>query len=172
MIEQRSAESDRRNGAAHSHPTPDERVLCLELPSCVRMVDVVDAFVSGVAASAGSDMDSIQDVQIAVREAVTNAIIHGNGRDVRKRVRVNLVANTAGLEICVQDQGRGFDPSEVPDPLAPDNLCKSSGRGILFMRSLMDEVSIVRDAEGGTQVRMAKRRARVARQPGAVPDAA
>jgi serine/threonine-protein kinase RsbW len=136
------------------------------------MVDVVDAFVSGVAAFAGYDMDSIQDVQIAACEAAINAIIHGNGRDVWKQVRVKLAVNTMGLEICVQDQGRGFDPSEVPDPLASDNLCKSSGRGILFMRSLMDEVSIVRDAEGGTQVRMVKRRARVARQPGAVSDAA
>jgi serine/threonine-protein kinase RsbW len=136
------------------------------------MVDIVDALVRGVAASAGYGSDSILDVQIAVREAATNAIIHGNGRDVRKRVRVKLVVNTAGLEICVQDQGRGFDPSAVPDPLAADNLRRSSGRGILFMRSLMDEVSIVRAAEGGTQVRMVKRRVRCARQPGAAPEAA
>jgi serine/threonine-protein kinase RsbW len=136
------------------------------------MVDVLDAFVGCVTSSAGYDGDAVQDVQIAVREAATNAIRHGNGGNVRKRVRVKLAVDVAGLEVCVEDEGAGFDPSGVPDPLAPDNLCRSSGRGLLFMRALMDDVRFARTASGGTRVRMMKRRDRVASQPGVVPEAA
>lgn len=146
--------------AAHGHATAlAARPLSLDLLSCPRTIDAVDAIVGDAAASAGLDADSTQDVQIAVREAVTNAIVHGNGRDQSRRVQLQVAVSPAGLEVRVQDQGRGFDPSEVPDPLAPENLCKSSGRGILFMRSLMDEVRFQRAADGGTQVILPKRRA-------------
>jgi serine/threonine-protein kinase RsbW len=157
------AGSDRRLAAAHCHATAlGARALSLDLPSCARTIDAVDAFVGEVAASAGFDADSTQDVQIAVREAVTNAVVHGNGRDESRRVRLQVAVSPAGLEVRVQDQGRGFDPGAVPDPLAPENLCKSCGRGILFMRSLMDEVRFHRAADGGTQVILWKRRAHVA----------
>jgi serine/threonine-protein kinase RsbW len=128
--------------------------------------------VGEVAASAGFDADSTQDVQIAVHEAVINAIVHGNGRDESRRVRLQVAVSPAGLEVRVQDQGRGFDPSEVPDPLAPENLCKSCGRGILFMRSLMDEVRFQRAADGGTQVILWKRRAHAADATKTAPGAA
>jgi serine/threonine-protein kinase RsbW len=121
----------------------------------------VDVFVGELARSAAFDQDARQDVQIAVHEAVINAIVHGNGRDESRRVRLEATVGPAGLEVRVQDQGRGFDPSAVPDPLAPHNLCRSCGRGILFMRSLMDVVSFRRTPDGGTQVRMLKRRAPV-----------
>jgi serine/threonine-protein kinase RsbW len=159
--------------AAHGHSTAlGARPLSLDLPSCPRTIEAVDAFVSAEAASAGLDADSTQDVQIAVREAVTNAIVHGNGRDESRRVRLQVAASPAGLEVRVQDQGRGFDPREVPDPLAPENLCKSSGRGILFMRSLMDEVHFQRAAGGGTQIILLKRRAHATDAPTTAPAAA
>jgi serine/threonine-protein kinase RsbW len=77
-------------------------------------------------------------------------------------VRLQIAVSPAGLEVRVHDQGRGFDPSDVPDPRAPENMCRSHGRGILFMRSLMDEVRFDRAADGGTQVILRKRRASAA----------
>jgi serine/threonine-protein kinase RsbW len=124
------------------------------------MVEAADAFVAAVARSAGFDRHSVQDVELAVHEAVINAIVHGNRGDESRRIRLEVAVGPAGLEVRVQDQGRGFDPSGVPDPLAPQNLCKPCGRGILLMRSLMDDVSF-RTGNGGTQVRMLKRRTRV-----------
>jgi serine/threonine-protein kinase RsbW len=157
------AGSDRRPAAAHCPATAlGHRAVSLDLRSCAWTIEAVDAFVGEVAASAGFDADSTQDVQIAVREAVTNAIVHGNGRDESRRVRLEVAVSPAGLEIRVQDQGRGFGPSDVPDPLAPQNLCRSCGRGILFMRSLMDQVRFDRAADGGTQVLLLKRRAHAA----------
>ncbi len=163
MVATAIAGSDRRPAAAHCDATaPGARALTLDLPRCARTIEAVDALVGEVAASAGFDADSTQDVQIAVREAVTNAIVHGNGRNESRRVRLQVAVSSAGLEIRVQDQGRGFDPSDVPDPLAPQNLCRSCGRGILFMRSLMDEVRFDHAVDGGTQVVMLKQRARAA----------
>ncbi len=135
------------------------RSLSLDLPSCNGTIEAVDALVGEVAASAGFDPDSTQDLQIAAREAVTNAVVHGNRRDESRRVRLQVEVSRAGLELRVQDEGRGFDPRDVPDPRAPENLGKSSGRGILFMRSLVDEVRFQRASEGGTQVMLLKRRA-------------
>jgi serine/threonine-protein kinase RsbW len=163
-----TAGSDRRPAAAHCHATSlGARAVSLNLPSCPGTIEAVDAVVGEVAASAGFDSDSTEDVQIAVREAVTNAVVHGNGRDESRRVRLQIAVSPAGLEVQVHDHGRGFDPSDVPDPRAPENLCRSGGRGILFMRSLMDEVRFLRAADGGTQVILSKRRAPAA--PAATP---
>jgi serine/threonine-protein kinase RsbW len=167
------AGSDQRPAAAHCRATvPVARALRLDLPSCRRTIESVDALVAEVAASAGFDADSTQDVQIAVREAVTNAIVHGNDNDESRRVRLQIAASPAALEVRVQDQGRGFDPGDVPDPRAPENLCRSCGRGILFMRSLMDEVRFLSTADGGTQVVLLKRRAHEADPARPAPDAA
>ena len=146
--------------------------LSLDLPSSPRTIETVDELVGEAAASAGFDADATEDVQIAVHEAVTNAIVHGNGLDESRWVRLQVAASPAGLEVRVQDQGRGFDPGDVPDPLAPENLCKSCGRGILFMRSLMDEVRFQRAADGGTQVILLKRRAHASDATSPAPAAA
>ncbi len=167
------AGSDRRPAAAHRHATAlGARALSLDLPSCPRTIEVVDVFVGEVAAAAGFDADSTQDVQIAVREAVTNAIVHGNGRDESRRVLLEVALSPAGLEVRVQDQGRGFDPGSVPDPRAPENLFKSCGRGIVFMRSLMDAARFQRAEDGSMQVILLKRRAHGADATGPAPDAA
>jgi serine/threonine-protein kinase RsbW len=167
------AASDRRPAEAQWPATAlGHRTVGLDLPGCAWILEAVDAFVGEVAASAGFDADSTQDVQIAVREAVTNAVVHGNGRDESRRVRLQIAVSPAGLEVRVQDQGRGFDPGEVPDPLAPENLCKSRGRGILFMRSLMDEVRFQRAEDGGTRVILRKWRARPADATRPAPSAA
>jgi serine/threonine-protein kinase RsbW len=101
-------------------------------------------------------------VGVALRESVINAIKHGNCSDVRKRVHVEFTVlqgdEVPGLAIRVRDEGCGFDPSTLADPRAQENLLKSTGRGILLMRSFMDEMTFMRAAEGGMEVRMVKRR--------------
>jgi serine/threonine-protein kinase RsbW len=100
-------------------------------------------------------------MEVAVRESVINAIKHGNRHDRAKHVTVEFTTRPAPspeeLVIVVQDQGDGFDPESIADPLAPENLLKSSGRGIFFMRSFMDDVQLARLPEGGMEVRMVKR---------------
>jgi serine/threonine-protein kinase RsbW len=95
-----------------------------------------------------------------VRESVVNAIKHGNKMDETKRVAVVMNLTPEALEVEIQDEGRGFDPTGVGDPLAPENLLKADGRGMFFMRSFMDEVSYSFPPQGGARVRMVKRRPR------------
>jgi serine/threonine-protein kinase RsbW len=89
------------------------------------------------------------------------AIKHGNREDYAKIVTVEFavtpLADPNELVVRVLDQGEGFDPGEVADPLAPENILKSSGRGIFFMRSFMDDVVLRRGAQGGMEVRMVKK---------------
>ena len=95
---------------------------------------------------------------MAVREAVTNAVLHGNREDETKTVEVKFRCSDQMIEITVRDRGVGFDLGSVPDPTDPQNLMKASGRGILFMRTFMDEVEYRRHPEGGTVVRMTKKK--------------
>jgi serine/threonine-protein kinase RsbW len=93
-----------------------------------------------------------------VREAVTNAVLHGNRQDEAVPVEVGMAGTDAGLTITVRDRGQGFDASHLPDPTAEENILKASGRGILFMRTFMDEVGWEHPPGGGTLVRMIKRK--------------
>src|ERR1700682_4277061 len=96
-----------------------------------------------------------QLVELALREALSNAILHGNRLDARKLVHVCCrCEGRNGVFIVVRDQGQGFDPNQVPDPLAFENLCAEHGRGIHLMKLAMDEISFER---GGTAIRMRKR---------------
>jgi len=137
------------------------RVIRLQLPSLFDMLDFVQLVSDHVGEDVGFDEDSIHWVGVAVRESVINAIKHGNRGDDRKLVTVEFAlvpgSGSTDLVILVRDQGEGFEPDAVADPLAPENLLKSSGRGIFFMRSFMDEVDWYRAPEGGTEVRMVKR---------------
>jgi serine/threonine-protein kinase RsbW len=96
-------------------------------------------------------------ISVAIRESVINAIKHGNRSDARKSVFVEFASHPTELVVSVRDQGAGFDPSVLLNPLAPENLLKSSGRGIFFMRNFMDDVSLRRLPEGGMEVRMVKK---------------
>ncbi len=94
---------------------------------------------------------------MAVREAITNAMVHGNKEDEAKTIELTLNCLGRELEIEVKDQGEGFDPTSIPDPTEPANILKTSGRGIFLMRSFMDEVQWSMRPEGGTTVRMTKK---------------
>jgi serine/threonine-protein kinase RsbW len=98
-------------------------------------------------------------MSVAVRESVVNAIKHGNRQDAAKRVEIEFVLNARSFGVSVRDHGQGFRPDSVPDPLAPENLLKTDGRGIFFMRQFMDEVRYEFPPGGGTLVHMLKKRA-------------
>ncbi|MGB9179815.1 MAG: ATP-binding protein [Pyrinomonadaceae bacterium] len=130
----------------------------LTLPSRIEAVgDAADAAAQVVSRS-GLGEDAAFGVDMAVREAVTNAVLHGNQQDETKLVEVTFRNSNDGLEISVRDQGQGFRPENVPDPTDAQNVLKSSGRGIFFMRNFMDEVEWSHHPGGGTVVRMFKKR--------------
>ena len=110
---------------------------------------------------AGLDEDATHWVSVAVRESVINAIKHGNREDRDKHVTIEFElsprAHPAEFVVEVLDEGEGFDPDHVANPLDPENVLKSSGRGIFFMKNFMDDVRIARRPEGGMSVRMLKK---------------
>ena len=130
----------------------------LSLPSRIETVATAAAAVADFVTRSGVSEDDAFGIDMAVREAVTNAVVHGNSQDEQKVVDIVLKSSPEAVEISVHDQGPGFNPNEVPDPTAEENLLKTSGRGIFFMRSFMDEVHWFLPPEGGTTVRMLKRR--------------
>ena len=124
------------------------------------MLDVVDLVGERVGRNAGLDEDALYRVSVAVRESVENAIVHGNGNDKDKRVFIEFApieGDRQGIAIRVRDEGTGFDPTMLPDPLALENLMKPRGRGIFLIRTLMDEMTLQRGADGGTEMVMVKR---------------
>jgi len=133
------------------------RTVRLEIASRLDMLDMVQTVLSHLAALVGFDDEATHYMTVALRESVVNAIKHGNQQDESKRVQVRFTLQDHALEVEVRDQGKGFDPGVVPDPLAPENLLKAYGRGIFFMRQFMDEVQHSFPPRGGTVVRMLKR---------------
>jgi serine/threonine-protein kinase RsbW len=133
----------------------------LQIHSNFDMVDFVQVISDRVGQLAGLDDDTVHWIGVAVRESVINAIKHGNREDFGKIVTVEFTfrptVDPRELVVRVLDQGEGFEPGDVADPLAPENILKSSGRGIFFMRSFMDDVVLQRAAEGGMEVRMTKK---------------
>ena len=133
----------------------------LQIPSLFDMVDLVQVLSDRMTTLAAFDEDAIHWIGVAVRESVINAIKHGNREDRGKLVFIEFgfmpVEAPTELVVKVTDQGEGFEPQEVADPLAPENMLKSSGRGIFFMRSFMDDVQLQRGADGGMEVRMVKK---------------
>lgn len=139
----------------HSH------TVRIEFGSAFDMLDFVQVVSDHVGRMVGLDEDSLHWVSVAVRESVVNAIKHGNKNDESKRVIVEFTPlpmdEPEELIIHVKDEGEGFDPEDVADPLAPENILKSSGRGIFLIRSFMDDVQLQRGEERGMEVRMVKK---------------
>jgi serine/threonine-protein kinase RsbW len=130
------------------------------LDSTLSSVDHAEEIASGLAQSAGFDEDDLMKIGIAVREAVVNAVVHGNRYNEKKKVRFSIAKNSERLTVRVADEGEGFDFSHLPDPLAPENLMRTSGRGIFLIRSFMDELEIRRSESGGTELVLTKYTAR------------
>ena len=141
--------------------TETRSLVRLKIHSVFDMLDLVQLVSDHVGQLAGLDEDAIHWVGVAVRESVINAIKHGNRLDEAKQVTIEFAfippRHPEELVVSVIDQGEGFEVQEVADPLAPENLLKSSGRGIFFMRSFMDDVQLLKVPEGGMEVRMMKK---------------
>lgn len=120
-------------------------------------IDLIALVVDDALTRLGLDEDARHWVGIALREAVANAIKHGNQQDPEKKVEVELAVDADQAVIRVCDYGAGFDLENVDDPLAPENLLKPSGRGIFYMKSFMDDIEYTPRPEGGTIVTLRKR---------------
>ena len=136
-------------------------IVRLEFTSTFEMLDFVQVVSDHLARGIGLDEDSLHWVSVAIRESVINAIKHGNRNDTAKRVFVEFETATRAdvpeLAIRIRDQGEGFDPEQVANPLDAENLLKSSGRGIFLIRNFMEDVQLQRAPEGGMEIRMVKR---------------
>jgi serine/threonine-protein kinase RsbW len=131
--------------------------LTIDATSHLAWIDGIEQLAVCTAREAGLDDDGAFFLGIAVREAIVNAVRHGHRFDPRRRVKVGIrVAAGRVMVITVRDSGPGFDPAAIPDPLAPANLTKPGGRGILFMRRFADRVAFSFPRGGGSLVRLEK----------------
>ena len=136
----------------HHYRDPHIALEC-SLPSEVTAISPFVAKLMLLLRNCGCVPEGVSDVEIALREALANAIIHGNREDPRKHVHVNCRCEPDEVSITVKDEGKGFDTNNVPDPTAPENIRSVHGRGIHVIKALMDEV---RFEEGGAVIHMRK----------------
>jgi serine/threonine-protein kinase RsbW len=137
---------------AHDHPGPHIALEC-SLPSEVTAISPFVDKLMLLLRNCACVPEGVSDVEIALREAMANAIIHGNREDRRKHVHVTCRCEPGEVSIAVRDEGEGFDINKVPDPTAPENIGSVHGRGIRVIRALMDEV---RFEERGAVIHMRK----------------
>ena len=134
-----------------------ENLTLLSIGSRFENIELVQVVLDDTLEGTDMDDDSRYWVGIALREALANAIKHGNKEDPNKVVEVEMRVDDEQIIVQIQDQGEGFDPGRVDDPLEPDNLLKPDGRGIFYMNRFMDEISYDFGPEGGTVVTLRKR---------------
>lgn len=127
------------------------------LDSIIESVEIAEEIALKVAQAAGFAEEDLHKLGMSVREGMINALQYGNKMSPDKKARLTLQIHPDKLEIRIADQGDGFSLDDVPDPLAEENLLKSSGRGILLMRSFMDEFGVEPGAQGGAELVMAMR---------------
>lgn len=126
------------------------------LDSTLESVDDAEALALGAARTAGLSEDELQKIAMAVRESMVNAVVHGNRYSAHKKVRLTIASRPERLTLKIADEGEGFDCECLPDPLAPENLLRSSGRGIFLIRAFVDEFKIRRLKPAGTEVILIK----------------
>jgi serine/threonine-protein kinase RsbW len=126
------------------------------LDSTLESVDNAEAIALGAARQAGLDDDELQKIAMAVRESMVNAVVHGNRYNAHKKVKLSVSGGPDQLTLTIADEGEGFDFENVPDPLAPENLMRSSGRGIFLIRTFMDEFRVRKLDPRGTEVTLVK----------------
>ena len=129
--------------------------------STLESVDAAESIVLKEAKELGFDEDDEHKIGISVRECMVNAVVHGNRYNSRKKVHLVVSRSPGVLEVRIADEGEHFDVSQLPDPLAEENLLRHSGRGILLMQAFMDEFQIRPREPKGTEVRLVKRLAKV-----------
>lgn len=141
------------------HNTPTSRH-SLTLSSTLETVDRVEQEAEAIAVRCGFDEDDVSNIAMAVREAMVNAVVHGNAYNPAKNVTASFQVTDADLIIQICDQGDGFTSEGLPDPLLPENILRGSGRGVFLMRAFMDEVHF-RLLAPGTELTLVKHRTAV-----------
>jgi serine/threonine-protein kinase RsbW len=132
-----------------------EQPVSYTLDSTLETVDHAEEKASRIATELGFAEEEVMQISMAVREGAVNAVLHGNAYSPDKKVILAFERTPDGLVITIRDQGKGINLNNIPNPLAPENLLKTSGRGIFLMRSFMDEVEI-RPSQSGTEVKLIK----------------
>ena len=126
------------------------------LDSTLESVDAAEELVVRDALSAGFDEDEQHQIGMSVRECMVNAVVHGNRYSAKKQVHLDIERTGESLIITIGDEGEGFELTSLPDPLAPENLLRQSGRGLLLIRAFMDDFDLHPRPGGGTEVRLVK----------------
>jgi serine/threonine-protein kinase RsbW len=132
-----------------------EQTVSYTLDSTLETVDHAEESASRIATELGFAEDEVMQISMAVREGAVNAVLHGNAYAPDKKVVLAFERTAEDLVITIRDQGKGIDLGGIPNPLAPENLLKTSGRGIFLMRSFMDVVEI-RPSQTGTEIKLIK----------------
>ena len=127
-----------------------------DLDSTLESVDLAENLVLETGRRIGLDEDELHQVGMAVRESMVNAVVHGNRYNAHKKVHLRVSNGPDRLAVTIIDEGEGFDPENLPDPLAEENLLRQSGRGLLLIRAFVDEFDIRRASPTGTEVRLVK----------------
>lgn len=133
------------------------KVFALTIPSALEEMERVRAFVEDATRRSGFDEELSHWIDLSVNESAINAIVHGNRQDPGKTVFLQITTNDHAIEIIIEDEGAGFEMCDVPDPTNIENILRPSGRGILIIRSFMDEVDLSKSHSGGCRLRMFKR---------------
>jgi serine/threonine-protein kinase RsbW len=128
----------------------------IEIPSSEDYLPDVDDFIEGKLESYGLNKSDIADVAISVTELVSNGIVHANKLNIEKTVRVEIFKKNSEVEITITDQGDGFNPDSVDNPIEDENLLKEVGRGIFIVKSLMDKVVFKSKPGEGTTATLIK----------------
>ncbi|MCK4656965.1 MAG: ATP-binding protein [candidate division Zixibacteria bacterium] len=128
----------------------------LIIPNSQNNLAEADDFIESNLETLGVDKSLIADIAISATELINNAILHGNGGDTSKQVKIRLEVENKTVIVEIVDQGKGFDPTIIPDPLAEENLLKEVGRGIFIARSLVDELRFDREPGWGTKASITK----------------
>lgn len=144
-----------RGGVHVQLSEPKQGRQTISLKSTMDSVNEVEALADRIAEEAGLDEDTRFHVTMALREAAVNAVLHGNEYDPSKQITASFENTGKDLVFVITDQGKGLDPDTLPDPLAPENLLRGTGRGIFIIRSFMDEVQF-RQLHPGTELTLVK----------------
>lgn len=127
------------------------------LETMLESVDLAESIVMRVAEASGFSEEDIHKIGMAVREGVINAYNYGNQQNRAKKIGLTIEMSPENMTVRVLDQGKGFELHEVPDPLAEENLLRTSGRGLFLMRAFMDEFEVVTGQNGGAEIIMSKK---------------
>lgn len=126
----------------------------MALESTLESVDAAEHLVLQIARENGFEEEDLHKIGMSIREAMVNAVVHGNRYNLKKKVHLAVTAEDDWLRITIIDEGEGFEPKELPDPLAEENLLRQSGRGLLLIQAFVDEFDMHKAPSHGTILKL------------------